>query len=338
MDSTPRTLGSSPVAVGPLGLGCWPLAGMTRAGVSREAAVATVRAALDAGITHLDTAYCYGERGEADRAIAEALGWAGAAPAGRVRRDAVVVAGKCGIHWEPVAAQDPPRRQVVDGRPERLRAEVEESLARLGTDRFDLLYLHCPDPAVPIEESAGELKRLADEGKARAIGLSNAGADLMARFAAECPLAACQLHYNMLQREIEAAALPWCRERGIAMVVYWPLMKGLLAGRMHRGREFPTSDSRHKYVLFRGAEFDRNLDFVDRLRPVATRLGVAVADVVLAWTAEQPGITSVLFGATSPEQVAENVRALACDLDDVARADIAAAITARGPVPRTRAV
>ena len=338
MNAASRQLGSSPVSVGPLGLGCWPLAGMTRAGVTREAAVATVRSALDAGIVHLDTAYCYGERGEADRAIAEALGLDGGSAAARARRDAVVIAGKCGIHWEPDASKDPPRRQVVDGRPERLRAEVEESLARLGTDRFDLLYLHCPDPAVPIEESAGEFKRLLDAGKTRAVGLSNAGVDLMARFAAVCPLSACQLHFNMLQREIEEAALPWCRERGISMVVYWPLMKGLLAGTMHRGQVFPTSDSRHKYPLFNGADFEKNLDFVDALRPIATRLGVPIADLVLAWTAEQPGITSVLFGATSPEQVQENARALACDLDDAARASIRNAIAARGPVPRTRAV
>lgn len=338
MDTAPRHLGSSSVSVGPLGLGCWPLAGMTRAGVSREAAVATIRAAIDAGITHLDTAYCYGERGEADRAIGAALGLDGESAEARTRRDAVVIAGKCGIHWEPDASKDPPRRQVVDGRPERLRAEVDESLVRLGTDRFDLLYLHCPDPAVPIEESAGELKRLVDAGKTRAVGLSNAGVDRMARFAAVCPLAACQLHFNMLQREIEETALPWCRERGIAMVVYWPLMKGLLAGKMHRGQVFPTSDSRHKYPLFNGVEFERNLDFVDALRPVAARLNVALADLVLAWTAEQPGITSVLFGATGPAQVEENVRALACQLDDAARDSIRVAIAARGPVPRTRAV
>jgi len=195
MNPLPRPLGNSPVSVGPLGLGCWPIAGMTRDGVSREAAVATVRAAVDAGITHLDTAYCYGERGESELAIRAAI-------AGR--RDAVVIAGKCGIHWEPDAARTPPRRQVVDGRPERIRAEVDESLTRLGTDRLDLLYLHAPDPAVPIEDSAGALKRLLEAGKARAIGLSNASAANLARFAAVCPLAACQMQFNMLQREIEA--------------------------------------------------------------------------------------------------------------------------------------
>jgi aryl-alcohol dehydrogenase-like predicted oxidoreductase len=327
------------VSVGPLGLGCWPLAGMTRAGVTHEAAVATVRAAVDAGITHLDTAYCYGEHGESERAIREALGWGSGSPTkNRVRRDAVRIAGKCGIHWEPDPTKSPPRRQVVDGRPERIRVEVQESLSRLGTDHFDLLYLHAPDPALPIEDSAGELKRLLDAGSTRAVGLSNASLENLRRFAAVCPLAACQMQFNMLQREIEREVLPWCMTHGVAMVVYWPLMKGLLAGKMHRGQVFPATDSRHKYPIFNGAEFERNLDFVEALRPVAARLGVALADLVLAWTAEQPGITSVLFGATSPEQVHENARALACDLDAAARAEIAAAIAARGPVPGRGAV
>ena len=101
---------------------------------------------------------------------------------------------------------------------------------------------------------------------------------------------------------------------------------------------FPRSDSRHKYPIFTGAEFDRNLDFVDALRPIAARLRCDLADLVLAWTAEQPGVTSVLFGATSPEQVLENARALRCTLDDDARAEIAAAIVARGPVAGRRAV
>jgi aryl-alcohol dehydrogenase-like predicted oxidoreductase len=300
---------------------------MTREGVTPAAAVATVRAAIDAGITHLDTAYCYGEHGESERAIAAAI-------AGR--RDAVVLAGKCGIHWVPDASAAPPRRQVVDGRPERLRAEVAESLERLGTDHFDLLYLHAPDPQLPIEESAGELARLLAAGVTRAVGLSNASVDQLRRFAAVCPLAACQMQFNMLQRQIEADILPWCRDRGVAMVAYWPLMKGLLAGRMRRGQVFPTTDTRHKYPIFNGVEFDRSLDFVDALRPTAARLGCQLADLVLAWTAEQPGITSVLFGATSPAQVEENARALACDLDAAAREEIAAAIRARGPVAGRR--
>lgn len=329
MNTQARPLGRSSVAVGPLGLGCWPLAGMTRAGMTREAAIATVEAAIEAGITHLDTAYCYGEHGESELAIRAALDRRG----GSAARDAVVIAGKCGVHWEPAPGQSPPRRLVVDGRPRRLRAEVEESLARLGTDRLDLLYLHSPDPQVPIEDSAGELRRLREEGKAMAIGLSNGGRTSLERFASGCRLDACQLPFNMLQREVEADILPWCRNHDASLVAYWPLMKGLLAGKMHRGQAFPATDSRHKYEIFQGDAFERNLDFVETLRPIAARLGVSLPDLVLAWTIEQPGVTSVLFGATSPEQVAENTRALTCSLDDEARRAIAAAIHARGPVP-----
>lgn len=329
MNTHPRPLGRSSVTVGPLGLGCWPLAGMTRAGVTREAAIATVGAAIEAGITHLDTAYCYGQHGESELAIRAALAERG----GPAARKAVVIAGKCGIHWEVAPDLSPPRRQVVDGHPKRIRAEVEESLVRLGTDRLDLLYLHSPDPKVPIEESAGALKRLQEEGKALAIGLSNGGRTSLERFASACPLDACQLAFNMLQRDIEAEILPWCRDQGVGLVVYWPLMKGLLAGKMHRGQTFPATDSRHKYAIFQGEAFERNLAFVEALRPIAARLGVALPDLVLAWTAEQPGITSVLFGATGPAQVTENARALACQLDDDARRAIAAAIAARGTVP-----
>jgi aryl-alcohol dehydrogenase-like predicted oxidoreductase len=324
MNRQPRPVGTSGVHVDPLGLGCWPLAGMTRSGITHAAAVATVAAALDRGIVHLDTAFCYGEAGESERAIAEAL-------TGR-RRDAAVIATKCGIHWEPG------RRQCVDGRPERIRLEVETSLQRLGTDRVDLLYLHAPDPSLPIEESAGELARLLTEGKTRAVGASNVSLEQLQRFAAACPLSGCQLHYNMLQREIEAEILPWCRAAGVAMFVYWPLMKGLLAGEMRREQTFPATDSRHKYPMFNGDEFQRNLDFVETLRPVAARLGCALPDMVLAWTAERAGVTCVLFGATSPDQVEANVRALQCELDDDARRVIDAAITARGPVANRRAV
>jgi aryl-alcohol dehydrogenase-like predicted oxidoreductase len=296
---------------------------MTRPGITHEAAVTTVAAAIDAGITHLDTAYCYGEEGESERAIATAI---------RGRREAVVLAGKCGIHWQPG------RRQCVDGRPERIVIEVEESLRRLGTDHLDLLYLHAPDPVVPIEESAAALQRLFEAGKTRSIGASNMTVELLDRFVSACPLSACQMPYNMLQRGIEEAVLPWCRTHDVAMVVYWPLMKGLLAGRMQRGQVFPASDSRHKYPMFNGTEFERNLDFVAALRPVATRLGYELPDLVLAWTASQPGITSVLFGATSPAQVAENARGLTVGLDDQALTDIRAAIAARGPVAGRRAV
>ena len=323
MNRTPRPIGTTSVRVGPLGLGCWPLAGMTRTGITHTAAVNTVAAAIDAGITHLDTAYCYGESGESERAIAAAI---------QGRRSDVVIAGKCGIHWKPG------RQQQVDGRPERIRIEVEESLRRLAIDSLDLLYLHAPDPTIPLADSAGELSRLLEAGKTQAVGVSNVSLAQLQQFATACPLAACQLPFNMLQRGIESEIVPWCRQHGVSMVVYWPLMKGLLAGHMTRQQTFPESDSRHKYPMFNGDEFQRNLDFVDALHPIATRLGCDVASLVLAWTAEQPGITSVLCGATSPQQATMNARSLECDLDGLAREAIAEAIRSRGPAVARRAV
>jgi len=297
---------------------------MTREGVTRDAAVRTVAAALDAGISHLDTAYCYGEGGESEMAIAAAI-------AGRPR-DRVFLAGKCGIHWEAG------RTQKVDGRPARLVQEVDESLQRLGTDHVDLLYLHAPDPTVPIEESAAALRELLTAGKTRAVGCSNVSLAQLQAFAASCPTSACQMPYNMLQRELEDRFLPWCQTQQIGVVVYWPLMKGLLAGTMARDRQFPSTDSRHKYPMFQGEEFQRNLDFVDQLRSIAQRLGASVPSLVLAWTMERPGIASVLFGATSPQQVAANVTAMQCSLDHAAREAIEDAFRERGPVAGRRAV
>ncbi|MEO1993406.1 MAG: aldo/keto reductase [Pirellulales bacterium] len=323
MNNLIRRLGNSDVTVSALGLGCWPLAGMTREGITREDAIATVRTAFESGVTHFDTAYCYGENGESERAIAAAIA---------DNRDAVEIAGKCGIHWEA------DRKQCVNGQPDRLRREVDESLSRLSTDHLDLLYLHAPDPEVPIEESASALHGICESGKARAIGASNMSVDQLECFHAVCPLSACQMPYNMLQRGIETSVLPWCKKNNVAMVVYWPLMKGLLTGTMSEDRVFPLSDSRHKYPMFQGIEFKKNLRFVDELRPIAARLECAVPDLVLAWTAEQDGITSVLFGATSPHQVFENVRSMTVTLDDQARVDIREAIHNRGTIIGRRAV
>src|SRR5215475_14658131 len=145
-----RPLGKTEIRVTSVALGLWPIAGMTSLDVNEADSMATIEAALESGINFFDTAYCYGAEGESERLFAKALG---------KRRDQVVIATKGGIHW------DADRTMTFDGRPATLRRECEESLRRLGTDRVDLLYLHRPDPNVPVAESAGELKRLMEEGK-----------------------------------------------------------------------------------------------------------------------------------------------------------------------------
>ncbi len=285
-----RPLGNTDIRVSEVALGCWPIAGITSPGTSDEDSIATIRACFDLGINHLDTAYCYGRSGESETLIGRALG---------DRRDEMVIATKGGIHWND------DRQMVKDGRPETLRRQFEASLARLRTDHVELLYLHAPDKDVPVGESAGELKRLMDEGKTRAVGVSNVNVAQLEAFAAACPLAVYQPPYNMLQRQIEADTLPWCRERGISVMVYWPLLKGLLAGKFARDHVFAETDSRRKYPMFHGEQWQKNLDLVDRLREIAESAGHTVAELVINWTIHQSGITGALCGAKRPDQIGE---------------------------------
>jgi aryl-alcohol dehydrogenase-like predicted oxidoreductase len=313
-----RPLGQTGIEVSAVALGCWPMAGMTSPGATDADSIATIQACFDLGINHLDTAYVYGRDGESDRLIARALGG---------RRHEMVIATKVGLHWGADG------RQAVDGRPETLRRECETSLARLGTDRVELLYLHKPDPAVPLAESAGALKALMEEGKAVSIGVSNVSLAQLEEFAAVCPIAADQPPYNMLQRQIEADTLPWCRERGVAVMVYWPLMKGLLAGKLPRDQKFGTNDSRRTYAAYQGDEWRKNQDFVDELRRIAQDAGHTVAELVINWTIHQPGITSALCGAKRPEQIRETAGGAGWRLSREQLARIDEAIVRRGTPP-----
>ena len=316
-----RRLGATDIWVTPVALGCWPIAGMTSLDVNDADSVATLEAAVDAGINFLDTAFAYGVNGESERLIAKTLGH---------RRDELVIATKGGITW------DAQLQRTLDGRPETLRRQCEESLRRLNTDRVELLYLHAPDPHVPVSESAGALRRLLEAGQARAIGVSNFNLEQLAAFHAECPLSAFQPPYNMLQRDIERDTLPWCRQHGVSVVVYWPLMKGLLAGRLPRDHVFQPGDGRAKYPMFSGDEWQKNQDFLDRLRDVAAQAGRTVAQVVVNWTMHQPGITAALCGAKRAYQIQETAGALGWRLTNEQLAAIDAALAARG-TPVTRA-
>ncbi len=285
-----RPLGNTEIKVSAVALGCWPIAGITSPGTNEADSLATIRACFELGINHLDTAHMYGRGGESEKLIAKALGR---------RRDEMVIATKCGLHWGRSG------KGTHDASPAKLRRECEESLRRLQTDRVELLYLHAPDKNVPVADSAAALKRLLDEGKTRSVGVSNVTAAQLEEFSAVCPIAAYQPAYNMLQRQIEVETLPWCREHGVAVLVYWPLMKGLLAGKFGRDHVFAESDSRRTYAMFRGQEWLDNLDLVDKLRRIAVSSSHTIAELVINWTIHQPGITSALCGAKRPDQIRE---------------------------------
>jgi aryl-alcohol dehydrogenase-like predicted oxidoreductase len=315
-----RPLGDTSLRVSPVAMGCWPIAGMTSLDVTETDSRATLAAALDCGINFFDTAYCYGLSGESERLIARAV-------AGR--RGEVVIATKGGIHFPSKEVR------ILDARPETLRRQCDESLRRLETDVIDLYYLHAPDPHTPVAESAGALRDLQRDGKIKHVGASNLSLAQIEQFHAICPLAAVQPPYNMLQRQIEHDILPWCRERNVAAVIYWPLLKGLLAGKLPRDFVFRPGDGRAKYPMFQGQEWERNQDFLDRLREIAEETGRTVAQIVINWTIHQPAITAALCGAKRPDQIRETAAAMGWRLTDEQRTQIDQALAERGE-PKVR--
>jgi aryl-alcohol dehydrogenase-like predicted oxidoreductase len=310
-----RTLGKTGIKISEVALGCWPIAGLTSPGTNDQDSLATINACFELGINHLDTAYCYGHAGESEQLIGRALGR---------RRDEMVIATKGGLHWNEQG------KMVHDASPATLRRQCEQSLRRLRTDRVELLYLHAPDENLPVAESASALKQLFDEGKTRSVGVSNVNLSQLEEFAAECPIAAYQPPYSMLQRQTEADTLPWCRRHGVAVLVYWPLMKGLLAGKLGRNHVFAQSDSRRKYPMFQGQEWLKNHELIDKLRALADTAGRTVAELVINWTIHRPGITAALCGAKRPEQIRETAGGSGWQLTDEQLSQIDRALAQRG--------
>jgi aryl-alcohol dehydrogenase-like predicted oxidoreductase len=309
-----RPLGRSEIQVSPVALGCWPIAGVTSLDVNDADSVATIHAAIDAGVNHLDTAYCYGAKGESETLIRRALAERPGA------RERVVLATKGGIHYNDDG------KQGQDARPETLLRECDESLQRLGTDRVELYYLHAPDPKTPIAESAAAISQLVKAGKTRLAGASNCSLEQLQEFHAACPLAAVQLPYNMLQRDIEQETIPWCLSEGISITVYWPLMKGLLAGKLTDDAPLDERDGRRKLPMYQGEEWEKNQAFVDELRKVADDAGRTVAQVVVNWTC----------GAKRAWQIEETAGAMSWRLSAEQAATIDRAIAARGKATTRR--
>ena len=310
-----RRLGTSEIHVTPVALGCWPIAGMTSLDVNDADSMKTLEAAIASGINFFDTAYAYGANGESERLIAQAV---------QGKRNEVVIATKCGLGWD--ASGD----RVIDGRPATLHRHTNESLDRLAVDEVELLYLHAPDPDTPIQESAGAFREIMDAGKCRTVGVSNFNVEQLDAFHAICPISAIQPPYNMLQRHIEHDILPWAQAHGASVMIYWPLMKGLLAGKLTRDHVFQPGDGRAKYPMFQGEQWEKNQDFVDELRVIAKDSELTVAQLVVRWTIEQPGITAALCGAKRAYQIEESAAALRFALTPEQRTRIDRALEQRG--------
>ncbi len=316
-----RRIGNTTLEVSPVALGCWPISGMTSLDVNESDSLRTIEAALDHGINFFDTAFSYGADGESERLVGRVVD---------TKRDSVVIATKGGIQW----GNDGQR--AFDASPDQLRKSCQTSLKRLNTDYIDLLYLHAPDSHTPIEDSAGAMQELVDEGLTRAVGVSNLSLQQTQRFHSVCPIAAVQPAYNMLLRQIEQDLIPWCQINNVSVIPYWPLMKGLLAGKLPRDHQFDPRDGRVKYPMFHGDEWQKNHDLLDQLRSIATEMGKTVAQLAVNWTISQPGITSALCGAKRAQQIEETAGAMGWQIDEKYRIEIDAALARRGtPVSAT---
>jgi aryl-alcohol dehydrogenase-like predicted oxidoreductase len=308
-----RTLGTHGPRVSALGLGCMGMSDLY--GPADEAqSIATIHAALDAGINLLDTGDFYG-MGHNELLIRRAL-------ADR-NRDDVLISVKFG-----------PLRDAKNGfngldtRPVALKNFLAYTLRRLDTDHVDVYRPARLDPSVPIEETVGGIAEMVEAGYVRQIGLSEIGADTLRRAHAVHPISDLQIEYSLLSRGIEDEILPTCRELGVAVTAYGVLSRGLISGHWSRERSEGTGDFRSMSPRFQGENLDHNLQLVERLRSVADAKGASVAQVAIAWVLGRGDDIVPLIGARRPDRLTEALGALDLELDETDRQAIEDAVPA----------
>jgi aryl-alcohol dehydrogenase-like predicted oxidoreductase len=309
-----RVLGPG-LTVPELGLGCMGMS-QSYGTPDDEESVATIHRALDLGMNLLDTSDSYGPYTN-ERLVGRAI---------TGRRDEVVLATKFGQEFRPDGSRG------VNGRPDYVRRACDDSLQRLGVDHIDLYYQHRVDPDVPVEETWGALSELADAGKVRFLGISEAAPATIRRAHAVHPIAAGQYEYSLFSRDPEVEVLPVLRELGIGMVCYSPLGRGLLTGTLPAAGEFGERDFRRTAPRFQGENLAHNLAVAERIATLAATKGVTPAQLALAWVLAQGGDLVAIPGTKHRAYLEQNLAAseivLTPDelrhLDEVAPAGVAA--------------
>ncbi len=277
-----RVLGAAGPEVSAIGFGAWPIGGGLGR-VEKIVAIETVRAAIDSGITMIDTAEGYRT---SEALIGEAL-------RGGYRE-------KCFLAT----------KATFDFSAKGIRSAMENSLRALGVDQVDLYQIHDWDPHFPIEESMEVLRKLREEGKTRWVGVSNFLPEHMEKALKVCPIQSNQVRYSLLFRESEAGTLEFCESRGIGVVVHSPLAKGLLTGRYTHDSVFPADDERFGFVDFKGSLFSRHLAKAERLKELAKAKGISLVQLAIAWTLRHRAVSCTLVGAKSRSQLPEHLGAV----------------------------
>jgi aryl-alcohol dehydrogenase-like predicted oxidoreductase len=305
-----RTLGSQGLKVSALGLGCMGMSEFYPPMDDTES-VATIRRALDLGVTMLDSADMYGPFTN-ERLVGGAI---------RDRRAQVILATKFGN----VRGQDG-SFAGINGSPEYVRSACDASLQRLGVDHIDLYYQHRVDANVPIEDTVGAMAELVAAGKVRYLGLSEAGPATIRRAHAVHPITALQSEYSLWTRDPEGELLGTCRELGIGFVPYSPLGRGFLTGRFASTSDIPDNDRRKAFPRFQQENFDKNLEILAKLKAVATRKRCTLAQLALAWVLAQGTDIVPIFGAKKRTHLEDNLGALGVTLSASDVAELAAIV------------
>jgi aryl-alcohol dehydrogenase-like predicted oxidoreductase len=308
-----RQLGETGPVVSAIGLGCMGMSDLYGP-ADRDESVATIRAALDAGITLLDTGDFYG-MGHNELLIRDALRG--------VDREDVRISVKFGAQRDPAGAW-----LGYDARPAAVKTALAYTLKRLDTDHVDIYRPARLDPNVPIEETVGAIKEMIDAGYVRHLGLSEAGADTIRRAHAVHPVADLQIEYSLISRGIEAEILPTTRELGIGITAYGVLSRGLISGHWSRDRETTSTDFRSRSPRFSRENLDRNLELADALGAVAERKGATAAQAAIAWVLSRGEDIVPLIGARRRDRLSEALGALELDLSAEDLATIERAVPA----------
>ncbi|MER6995104.1 aldo/keto reductase [Streptomyces sp. NPDC000410] len=312
--STPtRPLGTTGPRVSALGLGCMGMSALYGE-ADRAESIATIHAALDAGITLLDTGDFYG-MGHNELLINEALRTAPAA-----LRETALTSVKFGALRDPDGGWS-----GYDGRPAAVKNFAAYSLQRLGTDHIDIYRIARVDPGVPVEETVGAIAELIEAGHVRHVGMSEVGADTLRRAASVAPVSDLQIEYSLISRGIEDEILPTARELGIGVTAYGVLSRGLISGHFTSDRQLAANDFRGMSPRFQGENLRHNLDLVEQLRKIAEQKGVSVAQIAIAWVLARGEDIVPLVGARRRDRLDEALGALdvtldAADLDAIERA------------------
>src|SRR5246127_5418563 len=285
------TIAGTSLATSRVGLGTWAIGGWMWGGTDEVESVATIHSAIERGVNLIDTAPAYGF-GRSEEIVGRAI-------AERSLRSRVVIATKTGLEWKD-------GKVFRNASRDRIFREIDDSLRRLQTDYIDIYQVHWPDPLVPVEEAAATLRKLYDQGKIRAIGVSNYSPEEMARFETIAPLHTVQPPYNLFEREIERDVLPYALGHDVTTLTYGALCRGLLSGAMNTERKFANDDLRKTSdPKFQQPHFGEYLDAASKLDAYAREhFGKRVIHLAVRWLLDQPGVGVALWGARRPEQLA----------------------------------